>query len=51
MAAPEALLAAWQDRNRLGVERATQLLNELRGSGTIDAAMLSVALRELRGLA
>jgi glutamate dehydrogenase len=51
MAAPEALLAAWQDRNRRGVERATQLLNELRGSGTVDAAMLSVALRELRGLA
>ena len=51
MAAPEALLAAWHDRNRRGVERATQLLTELRGAGIVDAAMLSVALRELRGLA
>ncbi len=46
-----ALVAAWQDRNRRGIERAGQLLAELRGAGPVDAAMLSVALRELRGLA
>ena len=47
---PGALLAAWQDRNHRAIERVTQLLNELRASGTPDAAMLSVALRELRNL-
>jgi len=50
MTVPEALLAAWHERNRRGVERASQLLSELRGAGAVDAAMLSVALRELRGL-
>ena len=45
------LIAAWQDRNRRGIERAGQLLAELRGAASVDAAMLSVALRELRGLA
>ena len=45
-----ALIAAWQDRNRRGIERAAQLLAELRAAGAVDAAMLSVALRELRGL-
>jgi glutamate dehydrogenase len=44
------LIAAWQDRNRRGVERAAQLFGELRAAASIDAAMLSVALRELRNL-
>jgi glutamate dehydrogenase len=44
------LIAAWQERNRRGIERANQLLGELRGSASPDAAMLSVALRELRSL-
>jgi glutamate dehydrogenase len=48
--APDGLIAAWQDRNRRGIERAAQLLGELRNSAPIDAAMLSVALRELRNL-
>ncbi len=50
-AAQEMLIAAWQDRNRRGIERAGQLLTELRSAGSVDSAMLSVALRELRGLA
>jgi glutamate dehydrogenase len=50
-AARATLVAAWQDRNRRGIERAAQLLTELRSAGSVDAAMLSVTLRELRGLA
>ena len=49
--APAKLIAAWEDRNRRGVERAIQLFGELRASSAVDAAMLSVALRELRNLA
>jgi glutamate dehydrogenase len=45
-----ALIGAWQDRNRRGIERAVQLLSELRTAAQPDAAMLSVALRELRNL-
>jgi len=45
-----ALIGAWQDRNRRGIERAVQLLGELRTAAQPDAAMLSVALRELRNL-
>src|SRR5262249_20966134 len=44
------LIAAWQERNRRGIERANQLLGELRAIPSPDAAMLSVALRELRSL-
>jgi glutamate dehydrogenase len=50
IAAPAVLIAAWQDRNRRGIERSAQLLGELRAAGSPDAAMLSVALRELRNL-
>ena len=49
-AAPAKLIAAWEDRNRRSVERAVQLFGELRSTSTVDAAMLSVALRELRNL-
>jgi glutamate dehydrogenase len=49
--APEGLVAAWQERNHRGIERAAQLLSELHASSSPDAAMLSVALRELRNLA
>ncbi len=45
-----ALIGAWQDRNRRGIERAVQLLSELRAVAQPDAAMLSVGLRELRNL-
>ena len=50
-AAPGKLVAAWQDRNRRALERAAHLMTELRAAGSPDAAMLSVALRELRSLA
>jgi glutamate dehydrogenase len=51
ISAPPQLIAAWEDRNRRGVERAAQLSGELRAAPSIDAAMLSVALQELRNLA
>ena len=44
------LIAAWQDRNRRAIERLAQLLAELKAAPAVDAAMLSVALRELRSL-
>ena len=47
---PPALIAAWQERNRRAIEREDQLLAELRAAPTVDPAMLSVALRELRTL-
>jgi len=51
LAAATALIAAWQDRNRRAIERTQYLLSELRAASSADAAMLSVALRELRNLA
>ena len=45
------LLAAWQDRNRRALDRGKQVFAELAPVPTPDAAMLSVALRELRALA
>ena len=48
---PATLVDAWQDRNRRALERAAQLVAELRAAPLQDAAMLSVALRELRSLA
>ena len=45
------LVAAWQERHRGALERATKLLSELRASPPPDLSMLSVALRELRNLA
>jgi glutamate dehydrogenase len=48
---PVALVEAWQANNGRTIERAGQLLGELRAVQAPDAAMLSVALRELRGLA
>jgi len=47
---PAKRVAAWQDANKRTLERATQLLTELRAVPAPDAAMLSVALRELRSL-
>jgi glutamate dehydrogenase len=46
----EHLIAAWQERNRRAIERVQQLLAELRSAPMADAAMLAVALRELRNL-
>ncbi|VTU13160.1 NAD-specific glutamate dehydrogenase [Variovorax sp. SRS16] len=47
---PAALVEAWQAGNGRTLERAAQLLGELRAVAAPDAAMLSVALRELRAL-
>ena len=48
--APMALVEAWLGANSRTVERAAQLLGELRAVAAPDAAMLSVALREMRAL-
>jgi len=45
-----ALISAWRDRNARAIERQAQLLTELRSAPVVDAAMLSVALREMRSL-
>ena len=50
VAARDPLLAEWQDRNRRAIERAQQLMAELRSAPAADGAMLTVALRELRSL-
>jgi glutamate dehydrogenase len=47
---PAALVEAWQSSNGRTLERAAQLLGELRAVAAPDAAMLAVALRELRAL-
>ena len=44
------LVENWQLANQRALERATQLLAELRAVPTPDSAMLSVTLRELRAL-
>ncbi|MEO5698406.1 MAG: NAD-glutamate dehydrogenase domain-containing protein, partial [Burkholderiaceae bacterium] len=44
------MLAAWETRNRVKLDRAQRLLSELAESQDADLAMLSVALRELRNL-
>ncbi|HSV59089.1 MAG TPA: NAD-glutamate dehydrogenase [Variovorax sp.] len=49
--APDTLVDAWQASNGRTLERAAQLMTELRAVPAPDAAMLSVALRELRALA
>jgi glutamate dehydrogenase len=48
--APAALVETWQAANGRALERAAQLMGELRAVAVPDAAMLSVALRELRAL-
>ncbi|MBB4266252.1 NAD-glutamate dehydrogenase [Roseospira visakhapatnamensis] len=49
---PDAALAAWVDTNPITVERASQLLNELRGASSgVDLAMLTVASRQFRAMA
>ena len=49
-APPAARVAAWQQANTRALERAAQLLAELRAAPATDSAMLSVTLRELRAL-
>jgi glutamate dehydrogenase len=47
---PSALIGGWQDSNRRAFDRALRMLAELRSAAAPDAAMLAVALRELRNL-
>ena len=44
------LIAAWEERNAVPLERAQRMLAELGDAKGADLAMLSVALRELRNL-
>jgi glutamate dehydrogenase len=46
----EARIDAWLDENRSSVARSQELLEDLREADTLDIAMLSVALREIRNL-
>jgi len=43
-------LDAWLDANRAAVERAQEILGEIRASATFDLTTLPVALREVRNL-
>src|SRR5690606_22810156 len=45
-----ARLAAWRARAAAALDRYQHLLGEIRGAQNIDLAMLSVLLRELRGM-
>jgi glutamate dehydrogenase len=45
-----AAIEAWADGRRPAVERAEQLVNELRSASTIDLAMLTVASRQFGAL-
>jgi glutamate dehydrogenase len=45
------VLAGWEQRNHEMLERARRLLGELGDAQSVDLAMVSVALRELRNLA
>lgn len=45
---PEALIAAWQAHNQVPLERYRRFLTEQQAVGTVDLAMLSVAMREMR---
>lgn len=44
----EALIAAWQAHNQLPLERYRRFLSEQQAANTVDLAMLSVAMREMR---
>jgi glutamate dehydrogenase len=49
---PDAAIAAWVETNPVTVDRAAQLVGELRGtSGGVDLAMLTVASRQFRAMA
>jgi glutamate dehydrogenase len=46
----ETLIDAWMEENRSAVERANAILSDLKEADTLDIAMVSVALREIRNL-
>jgi glutamate dehydrogenase len=48
---PERMLAAWKERYAPAITRLEAMVKELKTLGTLDLAVLSVLLRELRALA
>ncbi|HUP29799.1 MAG TPA: hypothetical protein VM122_06465, partial [Usitatibacter sp.] len=48
---PEPMLAAWRERYAPAIARLKAMTDELKRAGTLDLAVLSVLLRELRTLA
>jgi glutamate dehydrogenase len=48
LAQADALISAWQTRHQLALERYRRLLGEQQTAATVDLAMLSVAMREMR---
>ena len=47
----DTVLEAWHRRVAVALERYQHLLGEVRGAQSIDLAMVSVLLRELRDMA
>jgi glutamate dehydrogenase len=50
LAAPEALIAAWEARHKPHIERYRHLLGDVKNVAATEMSMLSVLLRELREL-
>ena len=46
----ETLIDTWMEENRSAVERTNAILSDLKEADTLDIAMISVALREIRNL-
>ena len=46
----ETLIDTWMEENRSAVERTNTILSDLKEADTLDIAMISVALREIRNL-
>jgi len=46
----ETLIDTWMGENRSAVERTNAILSDLKEADTLDIAMISVALREIRNL-
>jgi glutamate dehydrogenase len=46
----ETLIDTWLEENRSAIERADTILSDLKEADSLDIAMLSVALREIRNL-
>ena len=47
---PKTLIDSWIATNQATVDHFTALMSELKASGSVDFAMLSVALREVHRL-
>ena len=45
------MIAAWKERYAQPIARLSAMREELKRAGSLDLAVLSVLLRELRGLA